>query len=86
MAVLGLGMFSTPSYAEDRYAAFKWNVAHERATIAQTPQSLSAASAADAAAQLFPERLCALSLLPRNSCGRQRHSARKPGLRALSAA
>jgi hypothetical protein len=63
-AVLGLGIFSAASYAEDPCGAFKWNVAHERAAFAQSPQALSAAAAADAAAQLLPERLYALSLLP----------------------
>jgi hypothetical protein len=57
-------MFSTASYAEDPCATFKWNVAHERAAFAQTAQALSAASAAETAAQLLPERLYALSLLP----------------------
>lgn len=49
---------------DDPCAAFKWNVAHERAAFAQTPQSLSAASAGAAASPLLPERLYALSLLP----------------------
>ncbi len=62
VAALGLGVFSTICHADDPCAAFKWNIAHERAAFAQTPQSLSAASAGAAASPLLPERLYALSL------------------------
>ena len=63
-AVLGLGVLSAPGYAADPCAAFKWDVTHERAVFAQPAETLSAAAAAEAAPQLLPEHLYALSLQP----------------------
>ena len=66
IAVLGLGVLSAPGYAADPCAAFKWDVAHERAVFAQSAETLSAAAAAEGAPQLLPEDLYALSLQPQS--------------------
>jgi hypothetical protein len=66
ITILGLGLLSAPGYAADPCAAFKWDVAHERAVFAQTAETLSAAAAAERAPQLLPEHLYALSLQPQD--------------------
>jgi hypothetical protein len=63
ITILGLGLLSAPGYAADPCAAFKWDVAHERAVFAQTAETLSAAATAKVR-RSSPEHLYALSLAP----------------------
>ena len=59
-----LGTLAHPSYAQDPCAAFKWNVAHERALFAGAPERLAAGPDRGSAPQLLPDHLYGLSLLP----------------------
>lgn len=59
-----LGALAHPSYAQDPCAAFKWNVAHERALFAGAPERLAAGPDRGSDPQLLPDHLYGLSLLP----------------------
>ncbi len=63
VAVL-LGLCSAAAHADDPCAAFKWNVAQERALFAGKAQALAAAKEANAAPALAVGRLYDISLLP----------------------
>ena len=58
------GVLAHPSYAQDPCAAFKWNVAQERALFAGAPERLAAGPDRGSAPQLLPDHLYGLSLLP----------------------
>jgi hypothetical protein len=51
------------SYANDPCAAFKWNVAHERALFAGAAESVAVGRDSGSAPQLLPDHLYGLSLL-----------------------
>ena len=59
-----LGALAHPSYAQDPCAAFKWNVAHERALFAGAAERVAAGPDRGSAPQLLPDHLYGLSLLP----------------------